>query len=107
MFPISRSPSRHALSVGLATLLAGALGLSGCASSPTAAKATPAASTTKAVVTPPPFTVQGVPAALAIIKTLSFGASVPSSPSAAGQSIVLLDANARRMFAGIRDGNLL
>jgi len=84
MFPLSHSPSRHALSVGLATVLAGALALSGCSSSPTVAKATPAASTTKAVATPPPFTVKGVPAALAaIIKTVYFGGSVPSSPSAA------------------------
>ena len=85
MFSILRSPSRHALSVGLATLLAGALALSGCSSSPTVAKATPAASTTKAVVTPPPFTVHGVPAALAvIIKTVHFGGSAPSSPTAVG-----------------------
>ena len=85
MSPISRSPSHHALFVGLATLLAGALALSGCSSSPTVAKVTPPASTTKAVVTPPPFTVQGVPAALAeIIKTVYYGGPVPSSPTAAG-----------------------
>ncbi len=83
MVPTSRS-SCYALSVGLVTVLAGALALTACSSTPKVAKATVAAPTTTVVVTPPPFTASGVPAALAaLIKPLYFGGPVPSSPSAA------------------------
>ena len=83
MVPTSRS-SCYALSVGLVTVLAGALALTACSSTPKVAKATVAAPTTTVVVTPPPFTASGVPAALAaLIKPLYFGGPVPSSPPAA------------------------
>ena len=86
MFPFPLSSSRPALSVGLATILAGAVALSGCSSAPApkVKVAAPTAPTATAVATPPPFTATGVPAALAaIIKPLYFGGEVPSSPSAA------------------------
>ena len=84
MFPISLPPAGRALSVGLATALAAALALSGCSSTPKAAKKTPAAPTTTVVPTPAPFTVTGVPSALAeVIRPLYFGGVVPASPSTA------------------------
>jgi len=89
MLTSSLSSSRPALSVGLATVLAGALALSGCTSEPKAPKAPVAAKTSAApsptaVATQPPFTAKGVPAALAtVIKPLYLGGAVPSSPSAA------------------------
>jgi len=68
----------------MATVLTVALAVSACSSSPKVAKATPAAPTTRAVATPPPFTATGMPAALAaVIKPLYFGGTVASSPSAA------------------------
>ncbi len=86
MLPSALSSSRPAVSVGLATLLAGALALSGCTSTPKApvvAKSS-AAPTTTAVPTPPPFTAKGVPAALAaVIEPLYLGGAVPSSRTAA------------------------
>ena len=73
--------------MGLATVLAGALALSGCTSAPKAAtvtKTTSAAPTTTAAPTPPVFTAKGVPSALAaIIKPLYYGGRVASSPTAA------------------------
>jgi LCP family protein required for cell wall assembly len=84
MFPMSLPSAGRVLSVGLATALVAALALSGCSSAPKVAKKTPAAPTTKAVATPPPFTATGMPAALAaVIRPLYFGGTVPSSPSAA------------------------
>jgi LCP family protein required for cell wall assembly len=87
MFPFSLSSSRPAVSVGLATLLAGALALSGCSSAPKApkvAKTSVAPPTTKAAPLPKPFTARGVPAELAgVIKPLYLGGAVHSSPSAA------------------------
>lgn len=83
LFP--SASSRQPVIAGLATLLVGALVLSGCSSAPKAAK-TPPPTTTKvaAVVTPPPFTATGVPAALAtVIKPLYFGGSVASSAATA------------------------
>ena len=89
MLPSLLPSSRPAVSVGLATVLAGALALSGCTSTPkaptesTAAK-TSTAPTTTPVPAPPPFTAKGVPAALAaVIKPLYLGGAVASSPSAA------------------------
>src|SRR5665647_1700070 len=80
--------SRPALFAGISALLAGALALSGCTSTPKKVAVPPtttmAAPTTEAVVTPPPFTATGISAALAaVIKPLYFGGSVPASPSAA------------------------
>jgi len=86
MLSSSLSSSRPALSVGLATLLAGALALTGCTSAPKASKAalTSAASTSTAVARPSPFTAKGVAAELAaIIKPLYYGGTVPASTSAA------------------------
>jgi LCP family protein required for cell wall assembly len=86
MAHVSLPSSRPAVSVGISVLLAGALALSGCSSTPKKVVAVPTtvAPTTAAVVTPPPFTATGMPAALAaVIKPLYFGGSVPSSPSAA------------------------
>jgi len=84
MFPFWLPLSRRALPVGIATVLTAALAVTGCSSSPTVAKTTPAAPTTKAVATPAPFTATGVPAALsAIIQPLYYGGAVASSPSAA------------------------
>jgi len=80
------SSSRPAATVGVATVLAGAVALGGCTSAPkapTVAK-TSAAPTTTAVAAPQPFTAKGVPAELAaVIKPLYLGGAVPSSPSAA------------------------
>jgi len=86
MVHVSLPSSRPAVSVGISVLLAGALALSGCSSTPKKVVAVPTtvAPTTAAVVTPQPFTATGIPAALAaVIKPLYFGGSVPSSPSAA------------------------
>jgi len=71
----------------MSALLAGALALSGCTSTPkkvvVAPTTTAAAPTTEAVVTPQPFTATGMPTALAaVIKPLYYGGSVPSSPLA-------------------------
>ena len=75
---------RPALSVGLSTILVGALALTGCSSPPKVVKkAAVVTPTTVAVVTPAPFTATGVPADLAaVIRPLYFGGKVPSSPSA-------------------------
>ncbi len=78
--------SRPALLAGISALLAGALALSGCTSTPKKVVVSPtttmAAPTTEAVVTPPPFTATGIPAALAaVIQPLYFGGSVPASRS--------------------------
>jgi LCP family protein required for cell wall assembly len=84
MLSFPRSSSRPALIVGLASVLAGAMALSGCSSAPKVVKKAVAAPTTTAVPTPPPFTATGVPAALAdVIRPMYFGGTVPSSPSAA------------------------
>jgi len=73
---------RPVLSVGLSTLLVGALALSGCSSPPKAVKK-PVVGPTKTAVAKP-FTAKGMPAALAaVIKPLYFGGAVPSSPPAA------------------------
>jgi polyisoprenyl-teichoic acid--peptidoglycan teichoic acid transferase len=77
--------SRPVAVVGLSTLLAGALALSGCSSAPTVAKK-PVAARTTAVATPQPqpFRASGMPAELAaIIKPLYLGGRVESSPPAA------------------------
>ncbi len=79
--------SRPAVFAGTSALLAGALVLSGCTSTPKKVVLTPTtttvAPTTNAVVTPPPFTSSGIPAALAaVIKPLYFGGAVSASPSA-------------------------
>jgi LCP family protein required for cell wall assembly len=75
--------SRPVASVGLPTILVGALALSGCSSAPTEARKPLAAPTTVAVVKPPPFRATGMPADLtAIIKPLYLGGQVVSSPSA-------------------------
>ena len=87
--PVSLSSSRPAVSVGLSTLLAGALALGGCSSAPKAPEVakkpvTATATPTTAVALPEPFTAKGVPAELAaIIKALYLGGTVPSSPAAA------------------------
>ena len=83
VFPPS---SRPAVFLGISTLLASALALSGCSTGPKKAavptKATVAPSAA-AVVTPPVFTATGVPAALAaVIKPLYYGGALPASPSA-------------------------
>jgi len=85
MVDVFRTSSRPAVSVGISVLLAGALALSGCSSTPKKVVAVPTTvAPTTAVVTPQPFTATGIPAALAaVIKPLYFGGSVPSSPSAA------------------------
>jgi len=80
--------SRPALFAGISALLAGALALSGCTSTPKKVVVPPTttmvAPTTEAVVTPPPFTATGIPAELAaVIKPLYFGGGVRSTPSAA------------------------
>jgi LCP family protein required for cell wall assembly len=77
------SLSRPVLSVGLSTLLVGALSLSGC-SSPPKAVTKPAVPAITAAAKPAPFTAAGMPAELAaVIRPLYFGGTVPSSPSAA------------------------
>ena len=87
MVHVFRSSSRAAVSVGISTLLVGALALSGCSSAPkkvVAAPTTAAVVPTTATVTPEPFTATGMDAELAaVIKPLYFGGTVPSSPSAA------------------------
>ncbi len=88
MPPSPLTSSRPGASVGLAAVLAGALALSGCSSTPEtpAAKTatTSAAPTTTAAPTPPPYTANGMPAALAaVIKPLYYGGRVASSTSAA------------------------
>ena len=89
MAPVSLSSSRPAVSVGLSTLLAGAVVLSGCSSAPKTLDVVkkPVAApttTTTAVALPEPFTATGVPPELAaIIKALYIGGTVSSSPSAA------------------------
>ena len=87
MLSFSLTSSRPAVSVGLATVLVGALALSGCTSTPEAPalkKTTSAAPTTTAAPKPPAFTAKGVPSALAaIIKPLYYGGRVASSPTAA------------------------
>jgi LCP family protein required for cell wall assembly len=82
---VSLSSLRPALSVGLSTLLVGALLLSACSSSPPKVVLKAAVPpTTVAVVKPAPFTATGVPADLAaVIQPLYFGGTVPSSPTAA------------------------
>jgi LCP family protein required for cell wall assembly len=75
---------RPVLSVGLSTLLVGALSLSGCSSPPKVVKkAAVPTKTSIPVVTPAPFTATGIPADLvAVIKPLYFGGNVSSSASA-------------------------
>jgi len=77
--------SRPALFAGISALLAGALALSGCTSPPNKGvdtRTTTVAPTTEAVVTPPPFTATGIPAALAaVIQPLYFGGAVAASRS--------------------------
>src|SRR5665811_681469 len=80
--------SRPAVFAGLSALLAGALALSGCTSTPKKVVVPPTttmvAPTTEAVVTPPPFTSSGIPAALAaVIEPLYYGGAVAASPAAA------------------------
>ena len=81
--------SRPVASVGLSTLLAGALAMSGCSSTPSVAKK-PVAAPTTAVARPQPqpqpqpFQARGMPADLvAMIKPLYLGGHFASSPSAA------------------------
>lgn len=89
--PVAVRPAvfRPALSVGLSSLLAGALALSGCSSPPKAVKKPVVPTTTAAAPAPapvpvPPFTAKGMPADLAaVIKPLYFGGRVPSSSPAA------------------------
>ncbi|HEX7461072.1 MAG TPA: LCP family protein [Dermatophilaceae bacterium] len=84
MLPRPRPSARPALIVGLAAILAGAMALSGCSSTPKVVKKAAAVPTTTVAPTPPPFTATGVPAALAdVIRPMYFGGTVPSSPSAA------------------------
>ena len=84
MLPLTRPSARPALIVGLAAILAGAMALSGCSSTPKVVKKAAAVPTTTVAPTPPPFTATGVPAALAdVIRPMYFGGTVPSSPSAA------------------------
>jgi len=88
MVPVFLPSPRSAVFAGTSALLAGALVLSGCTSTPKKVVLTPTtttvAPTTAAVVTPPPFTAPGIPAELAaVIKPLYFGGSVRSTPSAA------------------------
>lgn len=86
MVSFSLSSLPPAAAAGLATLLAGALALTGCSSAPKAPKVTKtsAAPTTTAVPIPEPFTAKGMPAELAsVIKSVYFGGAVPSSPSTA------------------------
>jgi len=90
MADVTFSLSRPVLSAGLSALLVGALALSGCSSSPQAAKKTAAVATTTTAVAvpspkpspkPSPLKATGVPADLAaVIKPLYFGGGVSTSP---------------------------
>jgi LCP family protein required for cell wall assembly len=77
--------SRPAIFAGISALLAGALALTGCSSTPKKGvdtRTTTVAPTTEAVVTPQPFTATGIPAALAaVIQPLYFGGAVAASRS--------------------------
>ena len=83
--PLASLPlSRPVLSIGLSTLVAACLALSGCSSPSKAVMKAVVASTTIAIAKPPvspPFTTKGMPAELAaVIKPLYFGGAVPASP---------------------------
>ncbi|NMM25379.1 MAG: hypothetical protein HHJ11_18225 [Phycicoccus sp.] len=77
--------SRPAVFVGVSAVLASALVLSGCTSTPKKVVSAPTTTTVTPTTapTPPPFTATGIPAVLAaVIKPLYFGGSLPASPSA-------------------------
>jgi LCP family protein required for cell wall assembly len=83
MAHVSFPSLRPALSIALSAVLAGAVALSGCTSTPQAAKKAAVASTTTVSAAPAPFTVKGMPADLAaVIKPLYYGGDVPASPTA-------------------------
>ena len=83
MAHVSLASLRPALSIALSAVLAGAVALSGCTSTPKAANKAAVASTTTVAVPPPPFTAKGMPADLAaVIKPLYYGGDVPASPTA-------------------------
>ena len=78
--------SRPAVFVGVSAVLASALALSGCTSTPKKVVSAPTTTTVTptTAATPPPFTATGIPAELAaVVKRLYFGGSLPASPSAA------------------------
>src|SRR5665647_3739499 len=78
--------SRPAVFVGVSAVLASALALSGCTSTPKKVVSAPITTTVTptTAATPPPFTATGIPAELAaVVKPLYFGGSLPASPSAA------------------------